>query len=151
MLNFPNNIEEMHVWCQKVLPLVYADELSYYETLCKTLEKLNDMIENMKSYEGYLNDFDEKYTEMLKLYNEVKKEIEKIKKGGYVNVYVKALGEWIDRNLQQIIAKTVTYVTFGLTNDGRFCAMIPETWNFITFDTCIQPSSPLYGHLLLRW
>ncbi len=80
MLNFPNNIEEMHVWCQKVLPLVYADELSYYETLCKTLEKLNDMIENMKSYEGYLNNFDEKYTEMLKLYNEVKKEIEKIKK-----------------------------------------------------------------------
>lgn len=151
MLNFPHDINAMHVWCQKVLPLVYADELSYYETLCKLLKQINDMVENMHAYENYLDEFDVKYTEVMKLYNQVKAEIEKIKKGKYIDVYIKALGEWIDKNLQQIIAKTVTYVTFGLTNDGRFCAMIPETWDFITFDTCIQPSSPLYGHLLLRW
>lgn len=31
--------------CQKVLPLVYDDSLSYYEVLCKVQHKLNEMIE----------------------------------------------------------------------------------------------------------
>lgn len=30
--------------CQKVLPLVYDDSLSYYEVLCKTQQKLNELI-----------------------------------------------------------------------------------------------------------
>lgn len=29
-------------WCQKVLPLVYDDSLSYYELLCKVVKQLND-------------------------------------------------------------------------------------------------------------
>ena len=33
-------------WCQKVLPLVYDDSLSYYETLCKVTNYLNDVIKN---------------------------------------------------------------------------------------------------------
>ena len=32
-------------WCQKVLPLVYDDSLSYYEILCKIVEYVNKMIE----------------------------------------------------------------------------------------------------------
>ena len=31
-------------YCQKVLPLVYDDSLSYYEFLCKLFEKLNEVI-----------------------------------------------------------------------------------------------------------
>lgn len=31
-------------WCQKVLPLVYDNSLSYYEVLCKVVEYLNNMI-----------------------------------------------------------------------------------------------------------
>ena len=34
-------------WCQKVLPLVYDDSLSYYELLCKVVAYLNDVIENV--------------------------------------------------------------------------------------------------------
>lgn len=34
-------------WCQKVLPLVYDDSLSYYELLCKVVNYLNDVIENV--------------------------------------------------------------------------------------------------------
>ena len=29
-------------WCQKVLPLVYDDSLSYYELLCKVVKRLNE-------------------------------------------------------------------------------------------------------------
>ena len=34
-------------WCQKVLPAVYDDSLSYYEVLCKMKDYLNGVIENM--------------------------------------------------------------------------------------------------------
>ena len=29
-------------WCQKVLPLVYDDSLSYYELLCKVVDYINN-------------------------------------------------------------------------------------------------------------
>lgn len=33
-------------WCQKVLPLVYDESLSYYEFLCKLTHKINEVIED---------------------------------------------------------------------------------------------------------
>lgn len=41
-----NNIRPFKFWCQKVLPLVYDDSLSYYELLCKVVNKLNEVITN---------------------------------------------------------------------------------------------------------
>ena len=42
-----NSINQFHFWCQKVLPLVYDDSLSYYELLCKVVNYLNDVIANV--------------------------------------------------------------------------------------------------------
>ena len=42
-------------WCQKVLPLVYDDSLSYYELLCKVVNYLNDVIKNV---DGLKTDID---------------------------------------------------------------------------------------------
>lgn len=39
-----NKINKINVFCQKVLPLVYDDSLSYYEVLCKVIQKLNELI-----------------------------------------------------------------------------------------------------------
>ena len=36
-------------WCQKVLPLVYDDSLSYYELLCKVVCKLNELAGNQNN------------------------------------------------------------------------------------------------------
>ena len=38
-------IKDLRYWCQKVLPLVYEDSLSYYELLGKVVAKINEMIE----------------------------------------------------------------------------------------------------------
>ena len=38
-------------WCQKVLPQVYDDSLSYYEVLNKVVTYLNDVIENLDTVE----------------------------------------------------------------------------------------------------
>lgn len=36
-------------WCQKILPMVYDDSLSYYETLGKLTNYLNDVISNLNT------------------------------------------------------------------------------------------------------
>lgn len=40
-----NKIPYFRFWCQKVLPTVYDDSLSYYELLCKVVAKLNEVID----------------------------------------------------------------------------------------------------------
>lgn len=49
-----NRIKPMKFWCQKVLPLVYDDSLSYYEQVCKVSGKVNELI-------GIINDKLETY------------------------------------------------------------------------------------------
>lgn len=39
-----NDLKPISYWCQKVLPLVYDDSLSYYEFLCKVSDKVNEII-----------------------------------------------------------------------------------------------------------
>lgn len=39
------NIRKLRFWCYKVLPLVYDNSLSYYELLCKVIDKLNELID----------------------------------------------------------------------------------------------------------
>lgn len=41
-------MNDFRLWCYKVLPLVYDDSLSYYETLCKFIEYLNGLGEDVK-------------------------------------------------------------------------------------------------------
>lgn len=45
-------------WCQKVLPLVYDDSLSYYELLCKVVKQLNDTGEVVNLLSEYVYDLD---------------------------------------------------------------------------------------------
>ena len=40
-------IDKIRFWCNKILPLVYDDSLSYYEVLCKISAKLNEVIDKI--------------------------------------------------------------------------------------------------------
>lgn len=44
-----NDLKPVRYWCQKVLPLVYDDSLSYYETLCKLTDKINELINEINT------------------------------------------------------------------------------------------------------
>lgn len=44
-----NNLANFRFWCQKVLPLVYDDSLSYYEVIGKMVVQLNDVIDNVNA------------------------------------------------------------------------------------------------------
>lgn len=45
------SVEKFRFRCIKVLPTVYEDALSYYETLCKVSAKLNEVIEQLNQYD----------------------------------------------------------------------------------------------------
>lgn len=46
-LNSYTDLTPFRFWCQKVLPLVYDDSLSYYELLCKVIDYLNKTMEDV--------------------------------------------------------------------------------------------------------
>lgn len=68
-------------WCQKVLPLVYDDSLSYYELLCKVVGKLNELAENQ-------NNLNEDIKQVAKDLNDFKEQVP-----GMIEAKVK---EWLD-------------------------------------------------------
>lgn len=138
-------------WCQKVLPLVYDNSLSYYEVLCKVVEYLNRVIKQVDSNTNQIQINTKDIKQLKAELDLVQAELEKVKNGEYVSLYINALASWIDNNLQELVGRVVKYVFFGLTDDGYFCAYIPDSWKFINFDTIIDTTSPLYGHLLLQW
>lgn len=58
-------IDNLRYWCHKILPLVYDDSLSYYEVLCKTSAKLNEVIDStnglLNAWNTYKNDIDKAF------------------------------------------------------------------------------------------
>lgn len=44
-----NNTPDLKFWCQKAIPLVYDDSLSYYEVLCKVVTYLNSTTEDVRN------------------------------------------------------------------------------------------------------
>jgi hypothetical protein len=68
-------LQPFRYWCQKVLPLVYDDSLSYYELLCKVVDYLNKTMEDVETLHGDV-------TNLHKAYEELQ---------GYVNSYFSSL------------------------------------------------------------
>lgn len=131
-------------YCQKILPVVYDDSLSYYEFLCKIAEKLNEVIDNYGIFDDTLIRFQEQI-------DELKKEFEKFKEHGFDDYYAEQVKEWIANNLTYIFDNIIRQVYFGLTLEGYFVAYIPKGWDDIIFDTGMQFGADTYGRLILRW
>lgn len=128
-----NDLKSFRMWCQKVLPLVYDDSLSYYEVLCKVVTYLNNVIDGTN---GVIDDVEELRNDLATVQN-------------WINNFDTKYAEKI---IAQYIA---TMVFFGLTDSGYFVAYIPENWDTIHFGTTgldvDAPIQPEYGHLVLLY
>ena len=128
-----NGLKSFRMWCQKVLPLVYDDSLSYYEVLCKVVTYLNNVIDGTN---GVIDDVEELKNDLATVQN-------------WINNFDTKYAEKI---IAQYIA---TMVFFGLTDSGYFVAYIPENWDTIHFGTTgldvDAPIQPEYGHLVLLY
>lgn len=120
-------------WCQKVLPLVYDDSLSYYEVLCKVRDKLNEVI---SSY----NDTDARFAQ---LQSEI----------GTINHWI---SNFDTRYIKKLVDEyVVTMIFVGINDAGYIFYDMPESWDDIQFRTTgldiDVASMPEYGHLVLSY
>ncbi len=94
-------LQPFRYWCQKVLPLVYDDSLSYYELLCKVIDYLNKTMSDVETLHGDV-------TNLHKAYEELQ---------GYVNDYFSSLDvqEEINNKLNQ------------MASDGTLLSIISPT------------------------
>ena len=130
------NLTEFRFWCFKVLPLVYDDELSYQEVICKCVDYINNLIENDKA---------------------ISNDVEQLKQE------MKQVQEWIDNydtNFAESIIReylaTMIFVT--ISDSGYIVYNIPANWKSITFNTTgldignnIGVGNYDYGHLVLSY
>ena len=91
------NQKPFRFWCQKVLPLVYDDSISYYELLNKVVHYLNNVIKDVSAMGGNINDLLDAY----------------IKLQDYVNSYFDNLD----------IQKEVNNIIDRMIKDGTFSAL----------------------------
>ena len=62
-------LQPFRYWCQKVLPLVYEDSLSYYELLCKVVDYLNKTMEDVETLHGDVTGLHEAYVQLQNYVN----------------------------------------------------------------------------------
>lgn len=62
-------LQPFRYWCQKVLPLVYDDSLSYYELLCKVVDYLNKTMEDVETLHGDVTNLHTAYEELQNYVN----------------------------------------------------------------------------------
>lgn len=120
-------------WCQKVLPLVYDESLSYYEVLCKVRDKLNELIKQ-----------DELFGETLK---QIQDEIAQINQW---------IADFDTKFVKELVEKFVATMIFvGINDAGYIFYDMPESWDDIQFRTTgldiNVTSMPAYGHLVLSY
>ena len=141
------------LWCiARTLPAVYDSGLSNIEILSKVLKAVNDLILNNNEFIKELNAAEVNITELQKQVAQLQQDIEDVKNGEYVTLYLDSVINWIDKNMQCLVARVVKFVCFGLTQDGYFVAYIPATWKFLSFDTGMNYSDKdEYGHLIIKW
>lgn len=58
------NLERFRYWCQKILPAVYDDSLSYYELLNKVVAKLNEVIEQSNEQTDAIRELQDLFTQL---------------------------------------------------------------------------------------
>lgn len=142
--SMPGVIAPFRFYCQTVLPAVYDDSWSYYEAVCKMVEKLNEIITQSNIQSSAVSELQE-FTASLQ------KQLDEFKAHGFDDYYKEQVNSWIGSKLGYIFCNVVKQVYFGLTLDGHFVAYIPDGWSDIIFDTGMDYALDTYGRLILRW
>lgn len=112
---------------------------------------LDYILKRLKGLADQIADLLEWKPEFIEMYNEVKAFISQIEAGNLPPGMVNAIYKWMNENAVDLVGDLVKNVYFGLTNDGYFCAFIPKSWDWVTFDTITDPDEALYGHLVLMY
>lgn len=118
-------------WCQKALPLVYDDSLSYYEVLCKVVNYMNEMVKDDQQFVDEIAQMEEALAELKE----------------FMDSFDTTFAE-------NIIREYLATMIFVEIPDGHFVYYIPESWDDIQFETTGYDAfidGYEYGHLVLNY
>lgn len=135
----------------RLLPLDISGDITDYEFLLRVCRKMNELISAVDKIGNQVQLNAEAIEALQNDVNNILTELEKIKNGDYVSLYLDSIINYINNNIEGMVGNIVKFVIFGLNQDGHFVALTPSTWQFIHWDTIMDYSSQLYGHLVLRW
>ena len=109
-----------------------TNSISYYEYLGKIREILKGFFEEYERFNKEMhNKFEQYVINSDKRIEEIISQIE-----AEIKEYnITAIESWLDVNMPKYIASVAKFVWFGLTDDGYFMAVIPDSWESIQFDT----------------
>lgn len=82
---------------------------------------------------------------------ELQDQFKKFMESGFDDYYRDQIEKWFNDNAFNIYKLIAKQVFFGLTDDGYFCAYVPDSWKEITFDTGMNYDTYTYGRLILRY
>jgi hypothetical protein len=119
---------------------VYSAEQRWKE-ICCNLKKLIEYADSMNIELGVTKD----------RVSKLEADFQKFLESGYFDYYAKQIEQWILDNTSWIFERFCKMVFFGLTDDGYFCAYVPDSWKEITFDTGMNYGTYTYGRLILRY
>lgn len=98
-------LQPFRYWCQKVLPLVYDDSLSYYELLCKVVDYLNKAMEDVETLNSDVNGLHTAYTKLqsyvnnyfstLDVQEEINKKLDELVESGRIDVLLNAFVPYV--------------------------------------------------------
>lgn len=126
------------------IPQFYTNVITMeqgFKELCKQLHKLicysNEIAKQLNLTDEEVQHLDELFTQF--------------QESGFDDYYKAQIEQWINDNLETIFEHLAKQVFFGLTDDGHFCAYIPDSWSDIQFDTGMVYGNFDYGRLILRF
>lgn len=144
-------LQPFRYWCQKVLPLVYDDSLSYYELLCKVVDYLNKTMEDVETlnsdvtglHSAYvkLQSYVNNYFSTLNVQEEINNKLDEMASNGelyniikkYTDPIVNAQNEKID--VLQSRMDTFASLPPGSTSGNAELIDIRVGYNGVTYPT----------------
>lgn len=113
-----SNVKPFRFWCQKVLPLVYDDSLSYYELLCKVVDYINNIIDDLSATEdnvaslldayNQLQDYVNNYFTNLDVQEEINNKLDDLVEDGTLTTLI---GNYIQPRIDEIQEELDDYET----------------------------------------
>lgn len=143
-VSFPDTMGVFRVFCQKVLPAVYDDSLSYYELLCKSLDYLNKTMDGVNQINDDTKAIYEYVVELYESYDE-------FVTGGFYDYYEEMLEKWLESNMPCIVGSAVRFFSFGIDDSGHVFVDIPYTWAFLKITWDMDYGSEDFGHIEMEW
>lgn len=104
-----STLTPFEVWCQKILPTIYDNSLSYYELLNKVVKYLNDTMENVNNLQKDMTELNKAYQQLVT----------------YINNFKNYTENELEKQNQEIVKLNNAWIAFKTEVDSAI-AQIPE-------------------------